>query len=167
MTRTTPECWPACPTAPAPSSGLPLCWANPRTVGSSPPMAYGALTSRYPAGGSRVRRLRGADPAIVGGVSDRRDGEIVLELRRLNDDSWTTNVVRNTAPAAPPQAQQGWWLDQLIMRRKRSSVVRMRAPAKDVPSTAVGGIASSCGRPAGSRQRFTPPPHRRRSHRRR
>src|SRR5664280_400346 len=115
MTRTTPECWPACPTAPAPSSGLPLCWANPRTVGSSPPMAYGALTSRYPAGGSRVRRLRGADPAIVGGVSDRRDGEIVLELRRLNDDSWTTNVVWNTAPATPPQAQQGWWLDQLIM----------------------------------------------------
>src|SRR5450756_2669193 len=48
--------------------------------------------------------------------SPRRDGEIVLELRRLNDDSWTTNVVRNTAPATPPQAQQGWWLDQLIMR---------------------------------------------------
>jgi hypothetical protein len=47
-------------------------------------------------------------------------------LRRLNDDSCTTNVVRNTAPATPPQAQQGWWLDQLIMRRKRSSVVRLR-----------------------------------------
>jgi hypothetical protein len=39
----------------------------------------------------------------------------VLELRRLNDDSCTTNVVRNTAPATPPQAQQGWWLDQSIM----------------------------------------------------
>ena len=50
----------------------------------------------------------------------------MLELRRLNDDSWTTNVVRNTAPATPAQAQQGWWLDQLIMRRKRSSVVRLR-----------------------------------------
>src|SRR5664280_3801287 len=38
--------------------------------------------------------------------SPRGDGEIVLELRRLNDDSCTTNVVRNTAPATPPQAQR-------------------------------------------------------------
>src|SRR5450756_558104 len=36
----------------------------------------------------------------------RRDGEVVLELRRLNDDSWTTNVVRNTAPATPTHAQR-------------------------------------------------------------
>jgi hypothetical protein len=77
--------------------------------------------------------------------------EIVLELRRLNDDSWTTNVVRNTAPATPAQAQlnrAGGWISARQLREviKPAATGDTAADQVEQPTRATGEIRERPGR---------------------